>query len=136
MTARPPNRLRGEFAATFGDEALTFDTSLGTIALIEERCGGVSIVESINKAVFGRRAADQMALIAGALAATGHGDADTRAAHSTVVEAEAFVLALMTALGFEVAPKREDPVAGPFGETPTATARPPGAAGEASRSAP
>ncbi len=86
--------------------------------------------------MFGRRAADQMALIAGALAAPGHADPEARAARCAAVEAEAFVLALMEALGFEVVRKREGSAAGPFAETPTSTARPPGAAGEASRSAP
>ncbi len=135
MTARPANRLRGEYTAILGGEVLAFDTSLGTVALIEERCGSVSIVEAINKAVFGRRAADQMALIAGALAASGHADPEARAARSAAVEAEAFVLALMEALGFEVVRKPEGSAASPFAETPTSTGKPPGAAGEASRSA-
>ncbi len=86
--------------------------------------------------MFGRRAADQMALIAGALAALGHADAEARAARCAAVEAEAFVLALMEALGFEVVRKGEGSAAGPFAETPTATGKPLGAAGEASRSAP
>ena len=136
MTARPANRLRGEYTAILGGEALAFDTALGTVALIEERCGGVSIVEAINKAVFGRRAADQMALIAGALAASGHADPEGLAARSAAVEAEAFVLALMEALGFEVVRRGEGSAAGPFAETPTSTGKPPGADGEASRSAP
>lgn len=136
MTGRSANRLRGEFTAIIGGEMLAFDTALGTVALIEDRCGGVSIVDAINKAVFGRRAADQMALIAGALAAMGHADPETRAARSAAVEAEAFVLALMEALGFEVVRKAEGSAAGPFAEAPTSTGRPPGAAGEASRSAP
>lgn len=136
MTGRPANRLRGEYTAILCGEALAFDTSLGTVALIEERCGGVGIVEAINKAVFGRRAADQMALIAGALTASGHDDPEGLAARSATVEAEAFVLALMEALGFEVVRKREGSAAGPFAETPPSTGKPPGAAGEASRSAP
>ncbi len=117
-------------------EPLAFDTSLGTVALIEERCGGVSIVEAINKAVFGRRAADQMALIAGALEARGHADPGGLAARCAAVEAEAFVLALMEALGFEVVRKGEGSAAGPFAMTPTSAATASGAAGEASRSAP
>ena len=135
MTGRPANRLRGEYSANLGGELLAFDTSLGTVALIEERCGGVNLVEAINKAVFGRRAADQMALIAGALTASGHDDPETCAARTAAVEAEAFVLALMEALGFEVVRKPEESAAGPFA-TPTSTGKPPGAAGEASRSAP
>ncbi len=134
MTARPASRLRGEFTATLGGETLAFDTSLATVALIEDRCGGVSIVEAINKAVFGRRAADQMALIAGALGAMGHAHAEAHAARCAAVEAEAFVLALMEALGFEVVRKPEGSAAGPFEEAPTSTGKPPGAAGEVSRS--
>ena len=136
MTGRPANRLRGEYSAILGGELLAFDTSLGTVALIEERCGGVNLVEAVNKAVFGRRAADQMALIAGALTASGHDDPETCAARTAAVEAEAFVLALMEALGFEVVRKPEESAAGPFAETPTSNGKPPGAAGAASRSAP
>ncbi len=133
----PPNPLRGEFAAVLGGEPVQFYTTLGTVALIEERCGGVPIVEAINKAVFGRRAADGMALIAGALAAVGHPEAEALAARTATVEAEAFVLALMGALGFEVVRKGE--ASGPLAPAPAAREDPPGQAigeaGAASRSA-
>ncbi len=142
-TTAAPNPLRGEFTAVLAGQRVAFDTTLGTVALIEERCGGVSIVEAINKAVFGRRAADGMALIAGALGAIGRADAEALAARTAAVEAEAFVLALMAALGFEVVRKptgaaveEEAPVAGPFATAPDRDGSPTGAAGEASRSAP
>lgn len=130
------NTLRGEFAAVLGGERVAFDTTLGTVALIEERCGGVPIVQAIEKAVFGRRASDALALIAGALAAMGREDAEALAARTAAVEAEGFVLALMGALGFELArrPAGEGaalPLAGAAPTAPTA-----GAAGAASRSAP
>ena len=133
--ARPPNRLRGEFDAILGGETQTFDTSLGTVALIEERCGAVSIVEAINTAVFGRRAADRMALIAGALAAVGHEEPEALAARTTSIEAEAFILVLMEALGFEVVKRPDGSSAGPFGAAPGETGGRPGADGAASRSA-
>lgn len=102
------NSLRGEFQAAIGGEPIRFDTTLGTIASIEDRCGDTGIVEIINKAVFGRRARDQIALLAAALAVKGCGgeEAEARAASASVAEAEAFILALMGALGFEVAPRR------------------------------
>ena len=138
-----PNPLRGEFMAVLAGERIAFDTTLGTVALIEERCGGVPIVDAINKAVFGRRAADGMALIAGALGAIGHAEAEALAARTAAVEAEAFVLALMAALGFEVVQKpagtagrEEAPSAGPFATAPDHDGSPSGDAGGASRSAP
>ena len=100
---RTVNALRGEFTAVLAGERIAFDTTLQTVALIEERCGGVPIVQAIEKAVFGRRAADTLALIAGALGALGRDDAEAVAGRTAAVEAEAFVLALMAALGFELA---------------------------------
>jgi hypothetical protein len=126
------NGLRGEFTAALAGERIAFDTTLQTVALIEERCGGVPIVQVIEKAVFGRRAADMLALIAGALAAQGRADAETVAGRAASVEAEAFLLALMAALGFELARR-------PAGEgtaLPLATAPGSGAAAAPSRSAP
>ena len=129
------NALRGEFAAVLAGERVAFDTTLQTVALIEERCGGVPIVSAIEKAVFGRRAADALALIAGALGAMGRHDAEALAGRTAAVEAEAFVLALMAALGFAVA-RREagEGSAAPFATAPAAPRS--GAAGAASRSAP
>lgn len=133
---RAVNALRGEFTAVLAGERIAFDTTLQTIALIEERCGGVPIVQVIEKAVFGRRAADTLALIAGALAAVGREDAEALAAQTASVEAEAFMLALMAALGFELArrPAGEGETL-PFGE-PTASAPKAGGAGAALPSAP
>ena len=126
------NALRGEFAAVLAGERVLFDTTLNTVALIEERCGGVPIVQAIEKAVFGRRAADLLALIAGALAALGRDDAEAVAARTAAVEAEDFVLALMGALGFELARRSAREGADPLGPTGPAN----GAAGAASPSAP
>ena len=130
------NALRGEFAAVLAGERVAFDTTLQTVALIEERCGGVPIVQAIEKAVFGRRAADALALIAGALRAVGREDAEALAARTASVEAEAFVLALMAALGFELQRR----LAGEGSALPladaAASAPPNGAAGAPSRSAP
>ena len=110
-----PNILRGEFTATLGGSPVRFDTRLGTVALIEEHCGGRAILEVVNTVVTGRRAAEQMALIAGALGAVGHTEAEALAARTTVPEAEAFILALMGALGFELTPhaaEERDPLDG------------------------
>ncbi len=126
-----PNALRGEFAAVLAGERVAFDTTLQTVALIEERCGGVPIVQAIERAVFGRRAADTLALIAGALAAVGREDPERLAARTAMVEAEAFVLALMGAMGFELAPRPAGEGGAPFPVAPTS-----GAAGAASPSAP
>ena len=102
------NAMRGEFEAKVGGETVRFDTRLGTIAAIEDRCGDIGIVEIVNKVVFGRRAKDQIALLAAALVTRGCGDeeAEKRATAASVAEAEAFILALMGALGFEIAPRR------------------------------
>ena len=130
------NALRGEFAAVLAGERVAFDTTLRTVALIEERCGGVPIVRAIETAVFGRRAADTLALIAGALAAMGRPAAEALAGRTASVEAEAFVLGLMAALGFELGrrPDREG-AALPLAKAP-ASAPPSGGAGAASPSAP
>ena len=130
--------LRGEFTAVLAGERVAFDTRLGTVALIEERCGGVPIVEAINRAVFGRRAADGMALIAGALAAMGRDDAEALASRTASVEAEAFVLALMAALGFELVrrPAAAEGDPGPFAPTPGGAGPTSGAGGGVSPSGP
>ena len=96
------------------------------------------IVEAINRAVFGRRAADALALIAGALAAVGRDDAEALASRTASVEAEAFVLALMAALGFELArrPAAAEGDRGPFAPTPGSAGPMIGAGGGASPSAP
>ncbi|MCW6510986.1 GTA-gp10 family protein [Lichenifustis flavocetrariae] len=102
-----PNPLRGEFSATIGGVPSAFDTTLGTIARIEEACGGRSILDVVNGVVIGRRAADQMTLLSAALQATGQppAEAEAIAARATVPEAEAFILALMGALGFKLTPR-------------------------------
>jgi hypothetical protein len=128
------NALRGEFSAVLAGERIVFDTTLQTVALIEERCGGLPIVQAIEKAVFGRRAADTLALIAGALAAQGREDAETVAGCTASVEAEAFLLALMAALGFELA-RRPAGEALPLAAA-AANAPESGAAAAPSRSAP
>lgn len=101
------NSLRGEYEATLGGETLRFDTTLGTIASIEERCGDLPILEIVNRAVQGRRARDRMSLLAAAIEAAGRsaGEAEALAAAAAVAEAERFILALMGALGFEIAPR-------------------------------
>jgi hypothetical protein len=128
----PPNTLRGEFAATLDGETIRFDTTLATVARIEEACGSRSILEVVNGVVIGRRAADQIALLSAALQATGRSapDAEAAAARATVPEAEAFVLALMGALGFKLTPRAEG------GEAPDPLAvSSAGAVGAPSRSA-
>jgi hypothetical protein len=102
-----PIPLRGEFTATVGGVPTAFDTTLGTIARIEESCGGRSVLEIVNAVVVGRRAADQIALLAAALQASGQPqtEAEAIARRATVPEAEAFVLALMGALGFKLTPR-------------------------------
>ena len=104
-SAGPANPLRGEFATSLAGEPYQFDTSLGTIAQIEEACGGRAIVAIINDVVIGRRAADQAALIAAMLTTRGcpAEDATRLAARATVPEA--FILALMGALGFALQPR-------------------------------
>ena len=146
MDATGVNTLRGEFVATLAGEDLRFDTTLATVATMEDRCGGVAIVEAVNRAVFGRRAADHQALVAGALIAQGRRDAETLAARTSLAEAEAFILALMGALGFAVTRKaRHETGAGagagdgagtpPFPPAPTSGPSD-GPDGAASRSAP
>ncbi len=109
MSGRALNPSRGEFEAVLGGAAVAFDTTLGTIAAIEARHGDDTIVAILNKAVFGRRAADQAALIAAALAAMGSAPeaAQALAARTSVTEAENFVLALMGALGFQISSRAE-----------------------------
>ena len=129
--AGPANSLRGEFAATLAGDLYRFDTSLGTIAQIEEACGGRAIVTIVNDVVIARRAADQAALIAAALATRGcpAEDAIRLAARTTVPEAEAFILALMGALGFALQPRE-----GRSGEPIPLDGSSAGAAGAPSRS--
>ena len=102
------SRLKGEFEAVLGGEPVRFDTRLGTIASIEELCGDLGIVEIVNKAVFSGRTRDRIGLLSASLRAKGcpADEADRRAGDATLDEAEAFILALMGALGFEVAPRR------------------------------
>lgn len=100
------NSLRGEYSATIAGTPHAFDTTLGSIARIEEICGGRSILELLGEVVGARRAADQMALLGAALKASGH--AEATAARATVAEAEGFVLALMGALGFRLTPKDQE----------------------------
>jgi hypothetical protein len=114
------NPLRGEFEAVLAGESCRFDTRLATIAAIEAACGNRAVVEVLNDIILGRRAKDQMALIAAALASVDpqREDAEQCAGRATVGEAEAFILALVFALGFTItAPKGEKgeshPLAGP-----------------------
>lgn len=104
-----PNSLRGEFTVPIGGTPAGFDTTLGTVARIEELCGG-AILEVVNRVVTGRRAADQMALLSGALKAGGRSaeEAEALAERATVPEAEAFILALMGALGFALTPEPQE----------------------------
>jgi hypothetical protein len=101
------NALRGEFTAMLAGKPFLFDTTLGTVARIEESCGDRAVVEIVNRVVIGRRAVDQAGLIAAALVTRGcpEGDAAALAARVTVPEAEAFILALMGALGFALQPR-------------------------------
>lgn len=126
--------LRGEFEAAVAGELRRFDTRLGTVAAIEERCGDRAIVELIERAVFGRKAKDRLALLEAALAAAGH--EGVRAADATVAEVESFILGLMGALGFSVAPRTGATPPTDGGE-PGPLARPDaGGNGGASRSVP
>lgn len=108
------NSLRGEYKAVIGGVPFAFDTTLGTIARIEEACGGRSILQIISGVVTERRAADQIALLAAALHASGKdaAEAGAAAARATVPEAEAFVLALMGALGFKLTSRAGEDGAG------------------------
>ncbi|WP_131194927.1 hypothetical protein [Lichenihabitans psoromatis] len=127
------NPLSGEFQTSIDGTMCRFDTRLATIAAIETACGDRAIVEVLNGVILGRRAKDQIAVIAAALAAVepGRDDAEERAARATVNEAEAFVLALVFALGFSIASSQAEARADgrPF-DGPSA-----GANGESSRSA-
>lgn len=126
------DKLRGTFTASLGGCQASFDTTLGTIARIEEGCGSRSIMEIVNGVVLGRRATDQMALLAAALQATGKSadEAGAAAARATVPEAEVFILALMGALGFKLTARAEEAEgSGPLDESSA------GAAGASSPSA-
>ena len=98
------NTMRGEFEATIAGARHRFDTRLGTMAAIEAACGDRAVVDVLNAIIVGRRAADQIPLLAAALAGADPApdDPDRCAAEATVGEAEAFVLALIFALGFKV----------------------------------
>jgi hypothetical protein len=126
------NTQRGEFEATVAGELCRFDTRLSTIAAIEAACGNRAVVEVLNGIILGRRAQDQIDLIGAALACADppRADAEDLAARATVAEAEAFVLALVFALGFKVAARQGESEAGDPLDHPGA-----GVAGESSRSA-
>ena len=105
-SARPAvNPMNGEFAVLVAGELCRFDTRLATIAAVEAACGDQPIVEILNGIVRGRRARDVIPLLAATLRCAeppSAGDPDELAARATVGEAEAFVLALIFALGFTV----------------------------------
>jgi hypothetical protein len=107
------NSMRGEFEALLAGEMQAFDTNLGTIAAIEDACGDASIVDILDRCVFGRRAGPRMALITAALMAGGRDKAaaERLSARTASAEAEAFILAMMRALGFEIAAKAPGNVA-------------------------
>ncbi len=125
------NPLRGEFELPVAGEPCRFDTRLSTVALIETACGERAIVEILNGIIAERRARDVMPLLAAALVAAGRGpaEAEALAASATVGEAEAFVLALIFALGFTVGRPGERGGAPPLAEASS------GGAGASSRSA-
>lgn len=125
------NPLRGEFELPVAGEPCRFDTRLSTVALIETACGERAIVEVLNGIIAERRARDVMPLLAAALVAAGRGpaEAEALAASATVGEAEAFVLALIFALGFTVGRPGERGGAPPLAEASS------GGAGASSRSA-
>ncbi len=125
------NALRGEFAASIAGEPCRFDTRLATVAAIEEACGDRPIAEVLNGVILGRRAKDLMPLIEAALRAADpwRDDPALLAAQATVEEAEAFVLALILALGFTVGGRTEGSDAPPLDGAPD------GGAGASSRSA-
>ena len=133
-TGRGPvvNTMRGEFEAAVAGEFFRFDTRLSTVAAIEAACGDRAIVDVLNGIIAGRRARDQIPLIEAALAAADPAceNVAALAGRATVGEAEAFILALIFALGFTVGAKGE--AAG--GPAPL-DARSNGASGAASRSA-
>lgn len=124
--------LRGEFTAPIGGKTYSFGTTLGAIAQIEANCGDRSIMEIVGSVVSGRRAAEQLALIAAALKVTGVTDAETVAATADVPEAEGFTLALMGALGFRLTPRGGE---GSSADAPPLPASNAGGAGASSRSA-
>jgi hypothetical protein len=128
----PPNALRGEFIASLGGDPIAFDTTLGTIARLEDACGGRSVLEVVNGVVVSRRAADQIALLTATLLAAGRptAEAERMARLATVPEAEAFILALMGALGFKLTPQ-----AAAAGESDPLDGAPAGSDGAPSRSA-
>lgn len=110
--------MRGEFEASVAGTLHRFDTTLASVAAIEERCGDASIVDILNRVVTGRRARDLSDLLAAALVASGLAPdaASGLAGGASLAEAEGFVLALIAALGFEVGRRDRD------GERPLADA--------------
>lgn len=131
--ARQPaiNTMRGEFEVTMAGKLRRFDTRLSTIAAIEAACGDRAVVEVLNAIIAGRRARDQIPLLAAALAAADPScDADIVAAQATIGESEAFILAFIFALGFTLGPVVEGE-----GESGPLDGRSGGATGAPSRSA-
>lgn len=118
--ARPAvNPMNGEFAVLVAGELCRFDTRLSTVAAVEAACGDQPIVEILNGIVRSRRARDVIPLLAAALrcAEPPPRDPDAFANNATVGEAEAFVLALVFALGFTVGlpgARREEGADGPL----------------------
>ncbi len=115
--SRAANAMRGEFEASVAGTLHRFDTTLASVAAIEDRCGDASIVDILNRAVTGRRARDLSDLLTAALAASGLAPdaASSLAGGASLAEAESFVLALIAALGFEVGRRERDgerPLAG------------------------
>lgn len=104
------NTARGEFETAIAGEMVRFDTRLSTVAAIEQACGDRAVVAVLNDIIAGRRARDQIPLIAAALAAAdpARPDPEAFAASATVGEAEAFLLALVFALGLTVAGERRE----------------------------
>lgn len=125
------NPLRGEFAVPVGGDLCRFDTRLSTIAAIEAACGDRPIVTVLNGIIAERRARDVIPLLAAALDAADPPDpeAAARAGRASVGEAEAFVLALVFALGFSVGRTGEG------GTTPPLPDAASGSSGAPSRSA-
>ncbi len=125
------NPMRGEFAVLVAGELCRFDTRLATIATIEAACGDRPIVEVLNGIIAGRRARDVIPLLSAALAAADppHPDGDALASRASIGEAEAFVLALIFALGFTVGRDGEG------GNQPPLPQTSPGALGGSSPSA-
>ncbi len=122
---RPPmiNTMRGEFEALIAGKRYRFDTRLSTVASIEAACGDRAVVDVLNGIIVGRRVRDQIPLLGAALACADPAPEDPTqaAAQATVGEAEAFILALVVALGFKVGaregrggtqPPLDDPASG------------------------